>query len=60
MINSITKQKNKFTFTGNGWGHKVGLCQWGAKGLADKGYKYDKILAFYYPSTKIETVKYGK
>jgi len=60
MISDIKKQKNKFTFVGNGWGHKVGLCQWGAKSLADKGYTYDKILTFYYPSTKVENIQYGK
>ena len=60
MISDITKQKNKFVFKGNGWGHKVGLCQWGAKNLAEQGYKYDKILAFYYPGTKTNTIKNGK
>ncbi|MEA3369617.1 MAG: SpoIID/LytB domain-containing protein, partial [Candidatus Ratteibacteria bacterium] len=43
-------------FSGKGWGHGVGLCQWGARGMARKGYKYDKILNFYYPGTRIETV----
>ncbi|MFH0807909.1 MAG: stage II sporulation protein SpoIID, partial [Elusimicrobiota bacterium] len=37
-----------------GWGHGVGMCQWGAKGMADKGYDYKEIVAHYYPSTKIE------
>ncbi len=43
-------------FEGKGWGHGVGLCQWGARGMALKGYKYDRILKFYYPGTKIEVV----
>jgi len=41
-------------FKGIGWGHGVGLCQWGARGIALQGYEYDKILKFYYPGTKIE------
>lgn len=55
---SIKKNGDKITFKGKGWGHKVGLCQWGAKGMADKGKKYKYILEHYYPKTKIEKVKY--
>jgi stage II sporulation protein D len=40
-------------FQGKGYGHGVGLCQWGAKGLADKGHAYDDILNFYYPGACI-------
>jgi stage II sporulation protein D len=52
---SIEKKRTEFIFKGKGWGHKVGLCQWGAKGMADIGKKYKQILSFYYPKT--ETVK---
>jgi len=52
---SIKKiDKNTFRFTGQGWGHGVGMCQWGAKVMADEGYNYKEILNFYYPGTKIE------
>ena len=34
---------------GKGWGHGVGLCQWGARGLAMKRYSYKGILEYYYP-----------
>lgn len=44
----------KFTFFGAGWGHGVGLCQIGAAVMADKGYKYEQILAHYYPGAGIE------
>lgn len=40
-------------FSGRGYGHGVGLCQWGAKGMADKGKKSRGILAFYYPGAEI-------
>jgi stage II sporulation protein D len=43
-----TKRGNKFLIRGNGWGHGVGLCQWGAKTMAEKGYKYYQILRYYY------------
>jgi len=39
------------TFTGRGLGHGVGLSQWGARGLAQKGYNYREILGYYYPGT---------
>lgn len=41
-------------FIGQGWGHGVGLCQWGAKGMAEKGYNYTRILQFYYPGTEMK------
>ena len=34
--------------SGRGWGHGVGMCQWGAKGRAESGQKYRKILSVYY------------
>jgi SpoIID/LytB domain protein len=41
-----------FVVNGRGWGHGVGLAQWGAYGYAKHGVTYDKILAHYYPGTK--------
>ena len=37
--------------TGHGWGHGVGMSQWGAYGYALHGWKYRRILAHYYPGT---------
>ena len=45
-----------FTFSGRGAGHGVGMCQWGAKGMADKGYLYRQILGFYYPGLFIRNM----
>jgi stage II sporulation protein D len=33
---------------GRGFGHGVGLCQEGAMNMANKGFKYDEIMLFYY------------
>ncbi|HHT85755.1 MAG TPA: SpoIID/LytB domain-containing protein [Firmicutes bacterium] len=44
-----------FVFQGRGWGHGVGLSQWGAKAMAEQGAGYKQILMHYYPSTDIET-----
>ena len=43
-------------FSGRGYGHGVGLCQYGAKGMADKGYTARQILDFYYPGTTWATL----
>jgi SpoIID/LytB domain protein len=37
-----------YTFTGNGWGHLVGMSQYGALAMADAGSSYEEILAHYY------------
>jgi stage II sporulation protein D len=37
-----------YSFTGRGWGHGVGMCQYGAYGLAKMGLKYDQIIKHYY------------
>lgn len=41
---------------GHGWGHGVGMCQWGAFGMASQGKKVAEILAYYYPGSEIATI----
>jgi stage II sporulation protein D len=48
--------QGKLNINGIGWGHGVGMCQWGAKGQSDKGKKCEEILEFYYPGTEITTI----
>ncbi len=43
-------------FIGLGWGHGVGLCQWGAYFMAKQGYKFKEILKYYYPNSDVETL----
>ena len=40
-------------FSGRGYGHGVGMSQWGAKGMAERGYKAERILEYYYPGTTL-------
>jgi stage II sporulation protein D len=42
-----------FVINGRGWGHGVGMSQWGANGFARKGWTYDRILGHYYRGTEI-------
>jgi len=39
--------------TGHGWGHGVGLSQWGAYGYAPHGWSWKRILAHYYSGTQV-------
>ncbi len=43
-----------FTFIGEGWGHSVGMSQYGAKGMAEAGFDYEDILTHYYTGTHLE------
>jgi len=42
-----------FVFNGSGWGHGVGMSQWGAYNMAQKGYTYQEILKYYYDNTRL-------
>jgi len=42
-----------YTFTGRGWGHGVGMCQYGAYGMAKIGIKYDEIVKHYYTGVEL-------
>jgi stage II sporulation protein D len=43
-----------FVISGRGWGHGVGMSQWGAHGFARRGTSYQRILAHYYRGTTLE------
>ena len=47
-IGTASASGTVFTFTGTGWGHNVGMSQYGAYAMAELGYTYDQILQFYY------------
>ena len=48
------KELTGYAFVGGGFGHGVGLSQYGSYNLARLGWNAQKILQFYYPGTKIE------
>jgi stage II sporulation protein D len=50
---TLKKTSDEFIFEGFGWGHGVGMCQWGASKMAADGYDYKVIVSFYYPRTMI-------
>lgn len=42
-----------YSFTGRGWGHGVGMCQYGAFGMGKMGVKYDAIIKHYYSNVDL-------
>lgn len=52
----VTHTQTHIILLGGGWGHGVGLCQLGAVAMARDGWSMKKILAHYYPNTKLETL----
>ncbi len=55
-ITSISKNSAGFTFAGHGYGHGIGMCQDGAKGMAENGKNYKQILINYFPSATLTTL----
>ena len=54
LSRSYTIAANTVTLTGQGFGHGVGMCQFGAQHMAFTGNPHDKILGFYYPGARIK------
>lgn len=50
---SVKNNTNNFTISGKGYGHGIGMSQYGAKARAESGNSYSSILSFYYPGTKL-------
>lgn len=47
---TISKMRGKkYIFSGKGYGHHIGLCQWGAMRMVHQGYDFKRVLQFYYP-----------
>lgn len=50
---TVRRDNGRLIFTGKGMGHGIGLCQWGARGHARRGWDYKKILLHYYTGVKL-------
>lgn len=50
------RQGNRYVFDGRGYGHGVGMSQWGAHGMARAGYSYRDILSFYYQGATLTRI----
>lgn len=54
---SITKKGNNVIIDTVGYGHGVGMSQYGAEGMAEEGYEYFEILKYYYTGTVIKKIE---
>jgi stage II sporulation protein D len=52
----VVRARQGWRLDGHGFGHGAGLCQWGARVYAEKGWDYLRILAHYYPGTELQTL----
>ena len=50
---TVTVSGSSYVFNGSGWGHQVGMSQYGANAMARLGFSYDEIVEFYFPGTKV-------
>jgi len=53
---TFNRKGGTYIFKGRGLGHGVGMCQWGAAGMAESGSAYREILYYFYPGTLIRRV----
>lgn len=53
---TITQNGNSVDINTKGFGHGVGMSQYGAEGMALNGYKYDEILKYYYQGVEIKKI----
>ena len=58
LITNITVSKTGVMFTGYGYGHGVGMSQWGAKIMAEEGKNYKDIIEYYFDNVEIKESKY--
>lgn len=48
---------SSFVFTGRGFGHGLGMSQWGAHNLAQRGYNYQQIVTHYYSGASLASIR---
>lgn len=53
---TVTVSGSSYVFDGRGWGHQIGMSQFGAYAMAQQGWSYDKICTFYFPGTHVGSV----
>jgi stage II sporulation protein D len=54
---SVKTRPSTYRFKGDGWGHMLGMSQWGAYGMAEAGYKYDQIIKHYYTGVELKKMQ---
>lgn len=55
---TVVVSSSTYVFEGAGWGHQLGMSQFGARAMAEEGFDYDEILEFYFPGTYVDDFDY--
>ena len=50
---TVTVSGGTYTFNGGGWGHQVGMSQFGANAMARRGFTGSEIVMFYFPGVQV-------
>lgn len=50
---TVTVSGSTYVFSGGGWGHQVGMSQYGANAMARRNFTYDEIIMFYFPGVQV-------
>jgi stage II sporulation protein D len=53
-VSVIDTDSDQYNFEGRGWGHGIGMSQYGAKQMAEEGYTYEEILKYYYTGVTVK------
>lgn len=53
-VSTLTFSSDNIVFKGHGYGHGLGMSQWGAKAMAEEGFTFEEILTHYYSGTSVE------
>ncbi|RMF13965.1 MAG: SpoIID/LytB domain-containing protein [Candidatus Dadabacteria bacterium] len=56
LLFDVHLRQGALHFSGHGYGHGVGMSQWGARTMAERGMSYQEILAYYYPGTTVQAL----
>ena len=51
---TVSVSGSEYVFEGSGWGHQLGMSQYGAYAMAKEGFTYDEIIEFYFPGTHVD------
>ena len=54
---TVTVSGSSYTFSGRGWGHQLGMSQYGANAMAQQGFTYDEIIEFYFPGVHVDPLE---
>ena len=51
---TVSVSDSEYVFEGSGWGHQLGMSQYGAYAMANEGFTFDEIIEFYFPGTHVD------